>query len=85
MPDTPARPWPDSLPAVAVHVLDGLPDAPATFTAADVVDLLAAAREARVEGAGSADVAGVLDALASAEMVQPVGGRYVVVTDARPF
>ena len=70
----------------AVHVLDGLPDPPATFASLDVFDALAAARRAGVDGAAAADVGAVLDALLAHELVASVRGRrYAVVPDARPF
>lgn len=76
-----------SLSPAVVAVLDRLPDPPATFTAADVLDALA---ETRADGdADPLDVAGVLDALLSAELASRTPAtlptRYVVHTEARPF
>ena len=76
---------PTPLPPAVVYVLDRLPDPPATFTAADVLDALSAVRAAGVPGADVLDVAGVLDALASAEIVAGRSGVYVVRPEARPF
>lgn len=84
---------PRSLSPVVVAVLDALPDPPATFTAADVLDALDDARAAGVPGASrTADgpgpsVADVLDAMLAAELVSRAAGglSFVVHTDARPF
>lgn len=81
-----------SLSPAVVAVLDRLPDPPATFTAADVLDALAETRHGHADGTGNGptlDVAGVLDALLSAELVSRAAGtspaRYVVHAEARPF
>jgi len=84
---------PRSLSAVVVAVLDRMPDPPATFTAADVLDALAKARTAGVPGArGTADgpgpsVGDVLDAMLDAELASRAadGRAFVVHPDARPF
>lgn len=80
---------PDSLPPVAVHVLDRLPDPPETFDAADVLDALRAWGGGVEHGAGPS-VTDVLDALLAHELVSSAGqtgGRrtYVVHPEARPF
>lgn len=84
---------PRALSPVVVAVLDRVPDPPATFTAADVLDALAEARAAGVVMAGAdgwaLDVAGVLDAMLAAELASctpaTLPTRYVVHPDARPF
>lgn len=89
-----ARPHPSSAPRtlspVAVRVLDTLPDPPEKFTAADVLDALAAARADGVEGAEGASVYDVLGALLFHELASRAGdasGRpaYVVHPESRPF
>ncbi|WP_420454447.1 hypothetical protein [Rubrivirga sp.] len=74
-----------SLPPTVVHVLDRLPDPPATFTASDVLDALAEVRALGVAGADGLDVGAVLDALTAAEVVVGRSGVYVVRAEARPF
>lgn len=78
---------PRSLSPVVVVVLDAMPDPPATFTAADVLDALGTVRAAGVDGADGLDVADVLDAMLAAELASRTadGRAFVVHPDARPF
>lgn len=72
-----------ALPPAVVHVLDRLPDPPATFTLRDVRRLLDEVRAGGVPTDLDAD--GVLASLLASESVSGAAGRYIVHADQRPF